>query len=87
MYHVYLLKSSKDQRLYVGYTSDVERRLREHNAGFVSYTRKYLPWALVYYESFHSLEDAKKREKALKYFGKAYAQLKSRIMNSLKGAG
>ena len=50
-------------------------------------TRKYLPWALVYYESFHSLEDAKKREKALKYFGKAYAQLKSRIMNSLKGAG
>ena len=36
MYHVYLLKSSKDQRLYVGYTSDVERRLREHNAGFVS---------------------------------------------------
>jgi len=59
MYHVYLLKSRKDNRLYVGYT----------------------------YESFRSLEDAKKREKALKHFGKAYAQLKARIMNSLKGAG
>jgi len=87
MYHVYLLKSKKDDRLYVGYTSDVERRLRTHNAGLVTYTRKYLPWVLIYYESFCSLEDAKKREKALKYFGKAYAQLKGRIMNSLKGAG
>lgn len=87
MYHVYLLKSKKDDRLYIGYTSDVERRLQAHNAGLVTYTRKYLPWVLVYYESFRSLEDAKKREKALKYFGKAYGQLKGRIMNSLKGAG
>ena len=87
MYHVYLLKSRKDGRLYVGYTNDVERRLRAHNAGFVTYTRKYLPWVLIYYESFLSLDDAKKREKALKYFGKAYGQLKARIMNSLKGAG
>ena len=87
MYHVYLLKSRKDNRLYVGYTNDVERRLRAHNNGFVPYTRKHLPWELIYYESFRSLEDAKKREKALKHFGKAYGQLKARIMNSLKGAG
>ena len=87
MYHVYLLKSKKDDRLYVGYTNDIERRLRAHNAGLVTYTRKYLPWMLIYYESFRSLEDAKKREKGLKYFGKAYAQMKSRITNSLKGAG
>ena len=87
MYHMYLLKSEKDGRLYVGYTSDLERRLKAHNAGFVTYTRKYLPWVLSYYESFLSLEDAKKREKALKHFGGAYKHLKVRIMNSLKGAG
>ena len=87
MYHVYLLKSKKDGGLYIGYTNDIERRLSVHNAGLVSYTRKYMPWALVYYESFLSLEDAKKREKALKYFGKAYGQLKGRVVNSLKGAG
>lgn len=87
MYHVYLLKSKKNGSCYVGYTNDVERRLRAHNAGLVTYTKRYVPWVLIYYESFLSLEDAKKREKALKYFGKAYGQLKARIMNSLKGAG
>jgi hypothetical protein len=38
---------------------------------------------VVYYESYISLEDARKREKSLKYFGKAYSQLKSRIAMSL----
>ncbi len=83
MYYVYLLQRKKNNKFYVGYTNDIERRLRQHNAGLLDYTKKYLPWVLVYYESFISLEDAKKREKALKYFGKAYKQLKLRIKNSL----
>lgn len=45
--------------------------------------KKDIPWNLIYYESFVSLEDAKIREKSLKYFGKAYVQLKLRIKNSL----
>ena len=83
MYYVYLLKSQKNSSLYIGYTKDIERRLKEHNAGLVEYTRKYLPWTLIYYESYISLEDARKREKSLKYFGKAYSQLKNRIETSL----
>jgi putative endonuclease len=83
MYYVYLLKSQKNGSLYVGYAKDIKRRLKEHNTGLVGYTRKYLPWMLIYYESFISLEDAKKREKSLKYFGKAYSQLKNRIAASL----
>lgn len=83
MYHVYLLKSQKNNSLYIGYTKNMERRLKEHNAGLVEYTKKYLPWTLIYYESYISLEDAKKREKSLKYFGKAYSQLKNRIATSL----
>ena len=87
MYHVYLLRSCKNKSLYVGYTNNIERRLEEHNAGLVEYTRKYLPWILVYYESCISLEDAKKREKSLKHFGRAYSQLKNRIAFSLKAIG
>lgn len=83
MYHVYILKSKKDNSLYVGYTNDVQRRLQEHNKGQVGYTKDNVPWYLVYYETFTSLEDAKQREKSLKYFGKAFGQLKRRIKNSL----
>ena len=90
MYHVYLLKSQKNESLYIGYTNDVNRRLKEHNSGIVGYTKKFIPWNIIYYESFLSLDDAKKREKALKAFGKAYSGLKLRIVNSLnkkEGAG
>jgi putative endonuclease len=83
MYHVYLLKSKKNDSLYIGYTNDMKRRLKEHNSGLVGHTKKYLPWTLIYCESFTSLEDTKKREKSLKYFGRAYSQLKKRIINSL----
>jgi putative endonuclease len=84
MYHVYLLKSEKNNSLYIGYTNDIQRRLEEHNTGLVGHTKKYLPWNLIYYESYLSLDDAKKREKSLKYFGKAYTSLKKRITLSLE---
>lgn len=82
-YYVYLLKSNSKGVLYIGYTKDIKKRLDEHNGGLVAYTRKYIPWDLVYYESYLSLEDAKIREKRLKYFGKAYEQLKIGLKNSL----
>ena len=84
MYYVYLLKSKANDSLYIGYTNNLNRRLEEHNTGLVGYTKKHLPWILLYYESFTSIEDAKKREKSLKYFGRAYSQLKKRIMNCLE---
>lgn len=84
MYYVYLLKSKNHNIFYIGYTNNIERRLGEHNIGLVEYTRKYRPRTLIYYESYLSLEDAKKREKALKSFGKAYRQLKLRIGDSLR---
>jgi len=83
MYHVYLLNSRKKNIFYIGYTKNIEQRLKEHNTGLVEYTKKYVPWNLIYYESFVSLEDARMREKSLKSFGKTYSQLKLRIKNSL----
>ena len=90
MYHVYLLRSKKDKSFYIGYTSDLDKRLREHNLGLVGYTSKYKPWSLVYYEGYISLLDAQKREKTLKSFGKSYTNLKLRIrdsLNKIEGAG
>ena len=89
-YHVYLLRSLKNGSFYIGYTKDIKKRLKEHNAGLIGYTKKYTPWILIYYESFLSLEDAKIREKSLKSFGRAYSQLKLRASNSInkiEGAG
>ncbi|MCX5715296.1 MAG: GIY-YIG nuclease family protein [Candidatus Omnitrophica bacterium] len=90
MYYVYLLRSEKNDSFYIGYTKDINRRFKEHNTGSVEYTRKYMPWELIYYESFISLEDAKIREKTLKHFGKGFTQLKIRLKKSLnkkEGAG
>ena len=90
MHHVYLLRSKKNGTFYIGYTNDVVQRLNEHNSGLIGYTTKYKPWEILYYESSIFLEDAKRREKSLKYFGRTYSELKLRITKSLnkrEGAG
>ena len=56
-----------DGTLYSGYTTDIDRRLKQHNAGKGSkYTRCRLPVKLVYYETFDNKHDAMCREYALK---------------------
>ncbi|OGY92307.1 MAG: hypothetical protein A3B31_00180 [Candidatus Komeilibacteria bacterium RIFCSPLOWO2_01_FULL_53_11] len=83
MYYVYILQSSRDGSLYVGYSHDLQRRFREHNTGLSSSTKSKRPWKLVYYEAYRSRSDAKWREHNLKRFAKGYAQLKKRIQNCL----
>lgn len=84
MFHVYVLKSSKIDKLYIGYTDNLKRRLLEHNSGFSKYTKPFIPWKLMYYESYLNLEDAKNRESKLKQYGQAYRRLKERISKSLQ---
>lgn len=86
MYYVYIIKSRKNNSLYIGRTRDVEKRLQRHNIGNSSATKKYRPWVLAYVEGYFSEEDAINRERNLKYFGKVYAQPKRRIKNSLHSA-
>ena len=83
MYHVYILRSRKDHSFYIGYTTDIVRRIKEHNNGAVGYTKRYRPWKLVYYETYTALKDARMREDSLKRYAKAFGQLKRRIKNSL----
>ena len=87
MYYIYLLKSEKSEWLYIGYTSDLAKRLKEHNAGKNYSTKRYLPVRLIYYEAYFSKSDAIEREKCLKYYGSGLRNLKDRLKKSLGGAG
>lgn len=66
MFYVYCLESKNFEELYFGYTTDLKRRLKEHNQGLNFSTKKYKPWALIYYEACLNEKDAKRREKYLK---------------------
>ncbi|MDP2650755.1 MAG: GIY-YIG nuclease family protein [bacterium] len=84
MYYVYILKSNKHGQFYIGRTSNVIKRLEQHNLGLSRSTKRYLPWKLVYIEGYANLDDVKDREVKLKQFGKVYSQLKRRIKRSLQ---
>jgi putative endonuclease len=84
MHFVYLLQSSKNKSLYIGVTSDLERRLSQHNNGDSIYTKKYMPWMLIYFEGYRSKVDAYSREKALKLHAQGLRRLKERLCDSLQ---
>lgn len=84
MYYVYILKSKKDGKLYTGSTNDLRRRFAEHNKGKVYSTRRRAPFELLYYEAYKAEKDARNREHNLKLRSKALAQLKRRLVETLK---
>lgn len=65
MYFVYILQCA-DDKLYTGYTSDLDKRLKLHNSGQVFSTKSRLPADLIFYEAFVHMQDAKRREQYLK---------------------
>lgn len=78
MYYTYVLRSQKDQKLYIGWTDNLEYRFNQHNKGLVNATKYRVPLDLVYYEACLSKDSAILREKQLKTgFGRAY--LKRRL--------
>jgi len=66
MFYVYLLHSTKDNGFYIGYSTDLKRRLAEHTRGASFATKSRGPWKLIYYEAYTEREDAEGREKFLK---------------------
>ncbi len=67
MFTVYALYSEKFNKIYVGYTSNIEQRLLAHNElETKGYTLRHRPWKLVYSENFNDKASAMKREKELK---------------------
>ncbi len=84
MFYVYVLKSSKDDELYIGSTNDLKRRFDEHNTGKVESTKPRRPFMLVYYEAYRAEGDAKHREWSLKLRGQARKHLMTRLKDSLQ---
>ncbi len=65
-YYVYILRSKKDEKLYIGFTKDLQERIKRHNHGKVISTKYRIPFELIYHEKTFSLEEALTREKYLK---------------------
>ena len=75
-----IIYSKTKNKLYVGYSDDLKRRIQEHKRGEVKTTSKARDWRLVYFEACLSQKDALDRERQLKTgFGRAY--LKRRLKN------
>ncbi|MDP1688902.1 MAG: GIY-YIG nuclease family protein [bacterium] len=65
-FYVYILHSQKDSNNYIGYTTNLRRRLEEHRKGYSFATKFRLPFKLIYSELCCNEQDAKQREKYLK---------------------
>jgi putative endonuclease len=67
MFTVYVLYSINSEKIYIGFTSSIEKRLESHNKlATKGWTIKFRPWILVYKEACSTKGEALKREKQLK---------------------
>ncbi len=80
MYYVYVLQSLTDGNFYIGFTTDLENRLRKHNSGMVYSTKDRIPFKLIYHEACINKDNALHREK---YFKTTYGRrfIKNRLKN------
>ena len=79
MYYVHLIESLSVQgERYVGMTTDLKQRLREHNQGKSSHTKKFGPWKLITYIAFTDRAKAEAFERYLKS-GSGHAFARKRL--------
>ena len=84
MYYTFVQRSLKDNRFYIGFTSDLKQRFEQHQKGRINSTKDRRPLELIYYEACLDQNDATKREKYLKtYNGKMF--LKNGLESYLTG--
>ncbi len=84
-HYVYVLKSLRDGRLYVGSTHDLKSRLKPHHSGLVTSTKPRRPLELIFYEAYLNEYDAKRRESYFKT-SKGRTSLKAMLAEFLKAA-
>ena len=78
---VYLLRSRQDGSCYVGWTTDLLRRLVEHNENLATSAGRKVPWQLVGFEICSDAEAAEKREQTLKHNPRMLQLFKKRMLN------
>ncbi len=66
MYYVYVIQSEKYGKNYTGLTTNLDKRIKEHNSGKTKSIKPYIPYKLIYHETASDLLQARKREKYLK---------------------
>jgi len=79
MHYVYLLRDKKTKSLYIGYSSNIEHRIKQHKTSNNNLE-------LIYYEAYIREKEARTRERKLKMFGSAYRGLKQRLNISLNNS-
>ena len=77
MYYVYILKHPTEDRIYIGFSTDLRSRMKDHES-------VHRDWKLAYYEAYASEADARERERRLKDYGNVKQLLRKRIMRSLQ---
>ncbi len=77
MYTVYILKSEQTGKFYVGYTDNIDRRIKQHNSGKNKSTHNGLPWTIIHKEFFNTKKEAWLREHQIKSYkgGVAFKKL------------
>ncbi|MCF8229894.1 MAG: GIY-YIG nuclease family protein [Bacteroidales bacterium] len=65
-YYIYAIESQKEARIYVGFTGNLERRIKEHNGGKTRSTKAYRPWKLFFKKAVSSRAEARHLEKYYK---------------------
>ncbi len=94
MYYTYLLENQNDKSWYIGYTSNLKRRLAQHLGGYGAETTKKSrssvdsnlyskDWTLIYYEAYLNKKDAEGRERFLKS-GSGRKYIKKQLVNYLE---
>ena len=87
MHKVYILYSVGYDKIYVGYTANIEERIRSHNElGKKGWTIRYRPWQIIHIESFPTKEAALCREKELKA-GKGREWIWAELIGSKRSSG
>ena len=82
--YVYILTNSRHSVLYIGVTSNLITRIHQHQTKVFSssFTAKYNCDKLIYWEGFHSIEEAITREKQLKKWNRAWKENLINTVNS-----
>jgi putative endonuclease len=84
MFYIYVLVEKETENTYIGYTSNPQKRIANHESGVGAKTTKRGRWQLVYYEAYLCKKDAINRERKLKQYGQSRTHLFRRIKNSLE---
>ncbi|MEK7147161.1 MAG: GIY-YIG nuclease family protein [Patescibacteria group bacterium] len=73
MFYFYILKSQLNNSYYFGSCADTDIRLKQHNAGLVKSTKRYIPWELAHIEQFNDFKNVRNRESQVKSWKKRSA--------------